>query len=76
MGAALAVALTAASTAVSAQTIQTTPVENTRAPDAAAGDAIVFLPSYHFHLNMAHLSHESPRYNWDANYGGEFGIIA
>jgi hypothetical protein len=25
---------------------------------------------------MAHLSSDSPRYNWEANYGGEFGIVA
>ena len=25
---------------------------------------------------MAHLSSDSPRYNWDANYGGELGIVA
>jgi hypothetical protein len=74
---AVALALAATGPVASAQTIQTTPIENTHAPDPAAGDdGLVFLPSYHFHLNMAHLSHESPRYNWDANYGGEFGIIA
>jgi hypothetical protein len=72
----LAAAMLAAGGIASAQTFQTAPLQNTQAPDDIQDGDLVFLPSYHFHLNMAHLSHESPRYVWDADYGGEFGIVA
>ena len=60
----------------SAQSIQLAPLENTQAPADIPDGAVVFFPTYRFHLNMAHLSSDSPRYNWDANYGGELGIVA
>ena len=60
----------------SAQSIQLAPLENTQAPADIPDGAVVFFPTYRFHLNMAHLSSESPRYNWEANYGGELGIVA
>lgn len=72
----LAALLSAAATTAAAQSIQLAPLENVQAPPDNPEGAVVWLPNYHFHLNMAHLSDESPRYNWDANYGGEFGIIA
>ena len=49
---------------------------NTQAPADNPEGAVVLLPRYHFHLNMAHLSNDSPRYNWDTNYGGELDIVA
>ena len=72
----LAALLIAAGDIASAQSIQLAPLENTQAPADIPDGALVFLPDYHFHLNMAHLSSDSPRYNWEANYGGEFGIVA
>jgi hypothetical protein len=72
----LAAALAAAARTATAQSIQLAPLENAQAPRDTPEGAVVWLPSYHFHLNMAHLSHDSPRYNWDANYGGELGIVA
>ena len=72
----LAAALAAAASTATAQTIQLAPLENVQAPADNPEGAVVWLPNYHFHLNMAHLSHDSPRYSWDANYGGEFGIVA
>jgi hypothetical protein len=72
----LTVALAAATSTATAQSIQIAPLENVQAPpDNPEGD-VVWLPNYHFHLNMAHLSNDSPRYSWDANYGGELGIVA
>ena len=72
----LAAAIMAAGSVATAQSIQLAPLENTQAPADIPEGALVFLPSYHFHLNMAHLSSDSPRYNWEANYGGELGIVA
>src|SRR6185436_456231 len=72
----LAAALAAAASTATAQSIQLAPLENVQAPPGNPSGAVVWLPNYHFHLNMAHLSDESPRYNWDANYGGELGIVA
>jgi hypothetical protein len=72
----LAAALWLAAGAASAQSIQLAPLESTQAPEGNPEGDVVWLPSYRFHLNMAHLSSESPRYNWDANYGGELGIVA
>ncbi|HEV8392697.1 MAG TPA: hypothetical protein VGQ37_00425 [Vicinamibacterales bacterium] len=72
----LAAALAAAASTATAQSIQLAPLENVQAPPDNPEGAVVWLPNYHFHLNMAHLSNDSPRYNWDANYGGEFGIVA
>jgi hypothetical protein len=72
----LAAALFAAAGAATAQTIQLAPLENSQAPADIPDGTLVFLPSYHFHLNMSHLSDPDPRYVWDANYGGEFGIVA
>jgi hypothetical protein len=72
----LAAIFLAAGSLASAQSIQLAPLENTQPPADVADDALVWLPSYHFHLNMAHLSSDSPQYVWDANYGGELGIVA
>ena len=72
----LAAVLAAAASTAAAQSIQLAPLENTQAPVDNPEGAVVWLPNYKFHLNMAHLSDDSPRYNWDANYGGELGIIA
>jgi hypothetical protein len=72
----LAAVLAAAASTATAQSIQLAPIANAQAPADNAEGSVVWLPSYHFRLNMAHLSHDSPRYNWDANYGGEFGIVA
>ena len=72
----LAAVLAAAASPAAAQSIQLAPLENTQAPVDNPEGAVVWLPNYKFHLNMAHLSDESPRYNWDANYGGELGIVA
>ena len=72
----VAAALAVAASTASAQSIQLAPLENVQAPPDNPEGAVVWLPTYHFHLNMAHLSHDSPRYNWDANYGGELGIVA
>jgi hypothetical protein len=72
----LAALLAAAAATATAQSIQLAPLANAQAPADNAEGAVVWLPSYHFHLNMAHLSHDSERYNWDANYGGEFGLVA
>ena len=72
----LAAALAAAASTASAQSIQLAPLANTQAPTDNPEGAVVWLPNYHFHLNMAHLSDDSPRYNWDANYGGELGVVA
>jgi len=72
----LAAAILAAGNVATAQSIQLAPLENTQAPADIPDDSLVWLPSYHFHLNMAHLSSDDERYNWDANYGGEFGIVA
>jgi hypothetical protein len=72
----LAVLLMTAASVASAQSIQLAPLQNTQAPADNPDGTFVFLPNYHFHLNMAHLSSDSPRYNWEANYGGEFGIVA
>jgi hypothetical protein len=72
----LAAAFAAAAGTATAQSIQLAPLANTQAPTDNPEGAVVWLPSYHFHLNMAHLSDDSPRYNWDANYGGELGIVA
>lgn len=71
----MAVLAAVASTAA-AQSIQLAPLENTQAPADSQEGEVVWLPNYHFHLNMAHLSSDDPRYVWDANYGGEFGIVA
>ncbi|HXR45102.1 MAG TPA: hypothetical protein VN759_09865, partial [Pseudolysinimonas sp.] len=72
----LAAVIMAAGSVATAQSIQLAPLENTQAPADIPEGSLVFLPSYHFHLNMAHLSSDSPRYNWEANYGGELGIMA
>jgi hypothetical protein len=72
----LAAVLAAAASPAMGQSIQLAPLENTQAPVDNPEGAVVWLPNYKFHLNMAHLSDESPRYNWDANYGGELGIVA
>ena len=72
----LAAVFAAAASTATAQSIQLAPLENTQAPVDNPEGAVVWLPNYKFHLNMAHLSDDSPRYNWDANYGGELGIIA
>jgi len=72
----LAAVFAAAVSTATAQSIQLAPLQNAQAPPDNPEGAVVWLPSYHFHLNMAHLSSDSPRYNWDANYGGEFGIVA
>jgi hypothetical protein len=72
----LAAVLAAAASTATAQSIQLAPIANAQAPADTPEGAIVWLPNYHFHLNMAHLSDDSPRYNWDANYGGELGIVA
>ena len=72
----LAAVFAAAASTATAQSIQLAPLENTQAPVDNPEGAVVWLPNYKFHLNMAHLSDDSPRYNWDANYGGELGIVA
>jgi len=72
----LAAVLMAAGGVATAQSIQLAPLENTQAPADVPENTFVWLPAYHFHLNMAHLSSDDPRYVWDANYGGEFGIVA
>jgi hypothetical protein len=72
----LAALLAAAAGTATAQSIQLAPIANAQAPVDNPEGAVVWLPNYHFHLNMAHLSDDSPRYNWDANYGGELGIVA
>ena len=72
----LALLVLAAGRVTSAQSIQLAPLAHTQAPADNPEGTFVFLPSYHFHLNMAHLSSDSPRYIWDANYGGELGIFA
>jgi len=72
----VAAALAVAASTATAQSIQLAPLENVQAPPDNPEGAVVWLPNYHFHLNMAHLSSDSPRYNWDANYGGELGILA
>lgn len=36
---------------------------------------VAFIPRYDFHLGGAHLSDENPRYNWDANFGGELDVV-
>ena len=72
----LALLVMAAGRVTSAQSIQLAPLANAQAPADNPEGTVVFLPSYHFHLNMAHLSSDSPRYIWDANYGGELGIVA
>jgi hypothetical protein len=68
--------LAAAAGTATAQSIQLAPLANVQAPAGNPEGAVVWLPNYHFHLNMAHLSHDSQRYNWDANYGGELGLVA
>jgi hypothetical protein len=73
---AVAFALAAAAGTATAQSIQLAPLENVQAPADNPEGQIVWLPNYHFHLNMAHLSSDDQRYVWDANYGGEFGIVA
>jgi hypothetical protein len=72
----LAAALAVVASAATAQSIQLAPLANAQAPTDNPEGALVWLPNYHFHLNMAHLSDEDERYNWDANYGGELGIVA
>jgi hypothetical protein len=72
----LAAVLAAAAGTATAQSIQLAPLANVQAPAGNPEGAVVWLPNYHFHLNMAHLSHDSQRYNWDANYGGELGLVA
>ena len=72
----LAAVLAAAASTATAQSIQLAPLSNAQAPADNPEDGVVWLPSYHFHLDMAHLSHDSPRYSWDANYGGELGLVA
>jgi hypothetical protein len=72
----LAALILGAGNIASAQSIQLAPLENTQAPADNPEGAVVWFPSYHFHLNMAHLSSDSELYNWDANYGGELGIVA
>jgi hypothetical protein len=72
----LAAVLAAAASTATAQSIQLAPLAHAHAPTDNPEGAVVWLPNYHFHLNMAHLSHDSPRYNWDANYGGELGLVA
>ena len=72
----LAAVLAAAAGTAAAQSIQLAPLANVQAPTGNPEGAVVWLPNYHFHLNMAHLSHDSPRYSWDANYGGELGLVA
>lgn len=72
----LMAALAAVGSPAAAQSIQLAPLENTQAPADNPEGEIVWLPNYHFHLNMAHLSSDDQRYVWDANYGGEFGIVA
>ena len=72
----VAATLALAASTATAQSIQLAPLENAQAPPDNPEGAVVWLPSYHFHLDMAHLSSDSERYNWDANYGGEFGIVA
>ena len=72
----LAAVFAAAVSTATAQSIQLAPLQNTQAPLDNPEGTVVWLPSYDFHLNMAHLSSDSPRYNWDANYGGELGIVA
>ena len=72
----VAAALSVAASTATAQSIQLAPLENVQAPPDNPEGAVVWLPNYHFHLNMAHLSSDSPRYNWDANYGGELGVVA
>ena len=72
----LAAVLAAAAGTATAQSIQLAPLANVQAPAGNPEGGVVWLPNYHFHLNMAHLSHDSQRYNWDANYGGELGLVA
>jgi hypothetical protein len=36
---------------------------------------IQFFPRYDFHVDAAHLSSESPRYVWDADFGGEIDVV-
>jgi hypothetical protein len=72
----LTAALMAVASTVTAQSIQIAPLENVQAPADNPEGEVVWLPNYHFHLNMAHLSSDDARYVWDANYGGEFGIVA
>jgi hypothetical protein len=45
------------------------------AAPAAAQQPIEFLPRFDFHLTAEHLSHDSPRFVWEANFGGDIDII-
>ena len=64
----LALALAASADSAAAQSA----APQTQTPTTRVVD---FLPSYDFHLNMEHLSHDDPRYVWDTNFGGELGLI-
>ena len=40
-----------------------------------AAAQIAFVPRFDFHISAEHLSHDSPRFVWDVNFGGELDII-
>ena len=42
---------------------------------SAAAQGVQFFPRFDFHLSAEHLSHDDPRFVWDANFGGEADIV-
>jgi hypothetical protein len=41
----------------------------------AAAQQIQFVPRFDFHLSAEHLSHDDPRFIWDADFGGEIDVV-
>ncbi len=42
---------------------------------SASAQQIQFIPRFDFHLSAEHLSHDDPRYIWDADFGGEIDVV-
>ena len=42
---------------------------------APAAAQVQFVPRYDFHMSAEHLSHDDPRYVWDADFGGEIDVV-
>jgi hypothetical protein len=70
--AALAGLLVLHATSVQAQTPTPSPSDSAT---SQASPGVGFLSRFAFHLGGEHLSHDDPRYVWDANYGGEIDLV-